>query len=187
MFTSRDRRSEVLVIPFALESGFCLVFIAYVFQLFKTYHTKRGDGIALNGYLVTFITLLSYIVWSKGSLGSIKILELIVHTLTFVVIFIHSSKMRFSKKDTVVFFVALFGSFNLIGGIAQAYKSFQNLHARDVSVMHYFLIFIANLLFLHVALGESERSNIITGLIITNLIYVYILFQTVRSITKRLP
>ena len=111
MFTSRDRRSEVLVIPFALESGFCLVFIAYVFQLFKTYHTKRGDGIALNGYLVTFITLLSYIVWSKGSLGSIKILELIVHTLTFVVIFIHSSKIRFSKKDWICFVWKSFISF----------------------------------------------------------------------------
>lgn len=176
-----------MVIPFALESGFCLVFLAYVFQLFKTYSTKRGDGIALNGYLVTFITLSSYILWSKGSLGNIKILELMVHTLTFVVIVMHSSKIRFSKKDTMIFLVALFGSFNLIGGIAQAHKSFQNLHARDVSVMHYFLIFIANLLFLHVALLESERSNIIIGLIITNIIYMYILFQTVRSITKRLP
>lgn len=176
-----------MVIPFALECGFLLVFLAYVFQLFKTYSTKRGDGIALNGYLVTFITLSSYIVWSKGSLGNIKILELIVHTITFAVIFMHSSKMRFSKKDTVVFAVALLGSFNLIGGIAQAYKSFQHLHARDVSVMHYLLIFSANLLFLHVAFLEDERSNIIAGLILTNIIYMYILFQTIRSITKRLP
>jgi len=176
-----------LVIPFALECGFFLVFVAYGFQLLKTYRTKRGNGIALNGYLVTFITLLSYIVWSKGSIGSVKILELLLHSLTFAYIFFHSSNIRFSKKDTFVFTVALIGSFNLIGGIAQAYKSFQNIAPSDVSFMHYALIFVANLLFLHVAFLEHERINIITGLLITNGVYMYILFKTARSITKRLP
>ena len=175
-----------MVIPYALESGFALVFIAYLFQLYKTYKTKKGDGIALNGYLVTFITLISYIFWSKGTLGEVKMVELALHTLTFAYIFSKSKRVGFSKKDFGIFIVALIGSFNLIGGIAQAYKSYQNIAPWDVSFVHYFLIFIANLLFLHVAFLEHERINIFAGLIITNGVYMYILLKTARSITKRL-
>jgi len=175
-----------LVIPYALESGFVLVFMAYLFQLYKTFKTKRGDGIALNGYLVTFITLLSYIFWSKGTLGDVKTAELMLHTITFAYIFSKSQRVGFSKKDTGIFIIALIGSFNLIGGMAQAYKSYQNIAPWDVSFIHYLLIFIANLLFLHVAFMEHERINIFAGLIITNCIYMYILFKTGLSITKRL-
>ncbi|AFL69256.1 hypothetical protein Sulba_1977 [Sulfurospirillum barnesii SES-3] len=175
------------MIPYALESGFALVFMAYLFQLYKTFKTKRGDGIALNGYLVTFITLLGYIFWSKGNIGTVKILELFVHTLTFGYIFSKSKRVRFSKKDTGVFLVALFGSLNLIGGIAQAYKSFQNIAPQDVSFMHYLLIFSANFLFLHVAFLEHDRLAIFVGLIMTNTVYMYILFKTAQGITKRLP
>ncbi|WP_294875604.1 MULTISPECIES: hypothetical protein [unclassified Sulfurospirillum] len=176
-----------MVMPYALESGFALVFMAYLFQLYKTFKTKRGDGIALNGYLVTFITLSGYIVWSKGTIGTVKIAELFVHTLTFAYIFSKSKRVAFSKKDTGIFIVALIGSLNLIGGIAQAYKSFQNIAPHDVSFMHYLLIFIANLLFLHVAFVEHDRLAIFAGLIITNLVYMYILFKTAQSIAKRLP
>lgn len=175
-----------MVIPYALELGFLLVFLAYLVQLYKLYKTKQGNGIALNGYLVTFITLLSYIVWSKGTIGSVKILELCIHSLTFAYIFYHTDKVVFSKKDLGVFFIALIGSFNLIGGIAQAYKSYQNIAPRDVSFIHYLLIFIANFLFLHVAFIEHERITIFFGLIITNIVYSYILFKTAYWITKRL-
>lgn len=176
-----------MVIPYALEGGFSLVLLAYGFQFYKTYSTKRGDGIALNGYLVTFITLLGYIVWSKGNIGVVKVLELLVHTLTFAYIFSQSKRVAFSKKDMGVFVVALIGSLNLIGGIAQAYKSYQNIAPHDVSFMHYLLIFIANGLFLHVAFVEHERVAIFVGLVVTNTVYMYILFKTATSITKRLP
>ncbi len=176
-----------MVIPHALEVGFALVFIAYLFQLYKTYSTKRGDGIALNGYLVTFIALVSYIFWSKGTLGYVKTVELLLHTLTFAYIFSQSKRVGFSKKDIGIFIIALIGSFNLIGGIAQAYKSYQNIAPSDVSFMHYLLIFIANLLFLHVAFIEYERINIFAGLLITNCVYMYILLKTAHCITKRLP
>ena len=168
----------------ALKIGFVLVFLAYFVQLYKTYKTKRGDGIALNGYLVTFITLSGYIFWSKGTIGFVKVLELLIHTLTFAYIFGKSKRIGFSKKNSGVFLVALLGSINLIGGIAQAYKSYQNIAPSDVSFMHYLLIFTANFFFLYVAFVEQERFAIFFGLIMTNIIYLYILFKTARSITK---
>ncbi|AHJ14197.1 hypothetical protein [Sulfurospirillum multivorans] len=176
-----------MVIPYALEIGFSLVSLAYVAQLYKIFRTKRSDGIALNGYLVTFITLLSYIFWSKGTIGTAKILELILHTLTFAYIYKHATKATFSKKDLGIFIVALIGSFNLIGGIAQAYKSYRDVAPEDVSFLHYTLIFIANLFFLHVAFLEHERLLVFSGLIVTNIVYSYILFKTGMRITKWLP
>ncbi|DAB35873.1 MAG TPA: hypothetical protein CFH80_07865 [Sulfurospirillum cavolei] len=176
-----------MVIPYALEIGFSFVFLAYFAQLYKIFRTKRSDGIALNGYLVTFITLLSYIAWAKSTIGTAKILELGLHTLTFAYIYKHARRVAFSKKDLGVFAVALLGSFNLIGGIAQAYKSYRALSPQDVSFLHYALIFVANLFFLHVAWYEHERTVVFVGLIVTNVIYSYILFQTSRAIvTKRL-
>lgn len=164
-------------------TGFTLVVVAYLAQLYKTYTSKQSNGISLNGYLVTLVNLIGYIVWSKGTIGGFKFVELLLHVSTLLLILIYAPKTKIDTKSFGVFVAAFVGSLLLIGGLAQAHKSYTHPHESAVSIIHYLTLFIANLLYLSVAFMEGERINVFIGLFITNIFYMYILRQ---SVTNRL-
>jgi len=164
-------------------TGFALVVVAYLAQLYKVYSSKQSSGISLNGYLVTLVNLVSYMAWSKGTIGGFKFVELLLHVSTLLLIYIHAPKMKIDTKSLGVFIAAFIGSLLLIGGLAQAHKSYTHPKDSAVSIIHYLALFMANLLYLGVAFMEGERINVFIGLFVTNLFYMYILRQ---SITNRL-
>lgn len=163
--------------------GFGLVVVAYLAQLHKIYTRKQSEGISLNGYLVTFVNLLGYIAWSKGSIGGFKFIELGLHVTTLGLILLHAPRTKLDTKSLGVFVTAFIGSLLLIGGLAQAHKSYTHPNTTAVSLLHYLALFVANILYLWVAFLEHERGNVFAGLLVTNLFYMYILRQ---GITKRL-
>lgn len=163
--------------------GFALVVVAYLAQLYKTYTSKQSSGISINGYLVTLVNLIGYMVWSKGTIGGFKFVELLLHVSTLLLIYIHAPKVKLDTKSLGVFIAAFIGSLLLIGGFAQAHKSYTHPKESAVSIVHYLALFVANLFYLSVAFMENERINVFIGLLVTNLFYIYILRQ---SITNRL-
>jgi uncharacterized protein with PQ loop repeat len=163
--------------------GFSLVVTAYLAQLHKIYTCRQSAGISISGYIVTFVNLAGYIVWSKGTIGSFKLIELLLHISTLLLILIYAPQNKIDAKSVCIFIVTFIGSLFLVGGIAQAYKSYTFPHENSVSIIHYLAIFTANLLYLGVAFLENERLNVFAGLLVTNLFYIYILYQ---SITNRL-
>ncbi len=166
---------------YIFELALFFTLLSYFFQVYKTYKTKAASGVSLNGYTIYFINLAGYIFWSSGSVGTLKIIELFLHTATMIYVIRHTQKVRFERGDLVVFGVALFASANLISGVAQAFKSYKNISPKDVSFMTYFSLAMANFLFLVLALRDDEPINIFIGLIGTNIVYSYILYKVFRD------
>lgn len=151
-----------------------IISISYLTQLLKIYKSKKADGVSVDAYYLTVISL-TLIVFSSNDKLVILLtgLELILSLLTIVIIIWYQKIWKPAQE----FFLAVGFSFLMIFGVAQSIKSFKTKGKSQVSMTSYILWFFLNgiLIFL------SNDWYIQLPLIITNMLYIYILIDTFRK------
>jgi Ca2+/Na+ antiporter len=152
-----------------------IVFIANSIQCFKIIKNKSSIGISVDAYYLTFISVLIMFISSNDfNIKIICFVELIFTILTLFFIFKYKeSKFKYFNFNKS-FYIPLFFSFFMIFGIAQSISSFKNkTNKSSVSIAAYLLWFLLNVFLIYL----SNDIYVIAPLIITNILYIYIIFD----------
>jgi len=150
-----------------------LILTSYATQLNKIYKNKSSTGISLQAYIITFIaiTLLTFNADSK-EVFYIGFLEMILSLFGILLIYYFKNE---EEKISKIFIVALTGSFFMIHGIMQGIKSFQHKGKSTISISSYLIWIAMDLMIIYLA----TDIKIIIALLISILIYVYIIIDTI--------
>ena len=162
---------------------FCIVFtitiVSYLTQIFKIVKNKSSDGVSLQAYIITFIALIVMTInTDSDKVYILAIVESILASIGIIVIYFYSKEFEKSSKD---FFIAFICSFFMIHGVMQGIKSFKHNGFSTVSISSYTLWILLDCIIIYF---ESDK-NVIIALIITILIYLYIIIDTmIKNINK---
>lgn len=151
-----------------------IITISYLTQLIKVIQVKNANGLSLDAYYLTLISLFLITLSSNDRYVIILTsLELILSLISIVII-IYFQKVWKPAKD---FFYAVFFSFLMIFGVAQSIKSFKSKGYSSVSISSHLLWFLLNSILIYL----SNDLYIQIPLIITNILYIYIIFDTFKK------
>lgn len=153
-----------------------LITISYGVQIYKMLSKHSAQGISLDAYYLTIVSLIIILITSTDITVQILMgVELFLVLLSVFFIFEYQTQ-RGVKKE---FWIALAFSFLMIFGIAQSIKSFKE-NSSSVSISAYLIWggFNCSLIYL------SNDWYIQIPLVITNLLYLYIIFKAYKSLGK---
>ena len=154
--------------------SFIIILISYLMQLIKVIKIGNTNGLSLDAYYLTIISLFIITISSNDKFVIILTAIELVLSLLSIIIIIYYQKIWKPAKE---FFLAVFFSFLMIFGVAQSIKSFKSKGYSSVSITSHLLWFFLNSILIYL----SNDIYIQIPLMITNILYIYIILDTFRK------
>lgn len=150
-----------------------IISIAYLAQIHKMLKRKEAQGVSLDAYSLSCISLTVILFSSNDFLVQIlTAIELTFVLISIYIIFIYQGKFNVSKD----FLIAAFFSFLMIFSVAQVLKSMRE-NSSSVSIIAYLLWGGLNGILIYL----SNDIYIQIPLVITNILYIYIIYKALKS------